>query len=211
MNAEAAPVVLRPMREADLDQVLAITASLKDAPHWPRAAYLPALDPGATPRRIALVAEEISGELGVLGGPGEKHTSRAKAQPQSGNLIVRAEALTYHSPLTVQSGDSPSNGEEKGRSVVGFLIACLVTPQAELESNAVSEAVQRQGIGRRLIAALAEELKVAGVREVFLEVRASNVRALGFYRSLGWIESGRRSRYYADPEEDAVLMSLRFE
>jgi len=40
-------------------------------------------------------------------------------------------------------------------------------------------------------------------------VRASNQNALGFYRSFGFSESGRRSRYYADPEEDAVLMSLK--
>jgi ribosomal protein S18 acetylase RimI-like enzyme len=51
-------------------------------------------------------------------------------------------------------------------------------------------------------------LRTAGVREFILEVRASNQRALGFYRSLGWSETGRRPRYYADPEEDAVLMSL---
>ena len=50
-----------------------------------------------------------------------------------------------------------------------------------------------------------------GVGEVLLEVRASNQRALDFYRSLGWEETGRRPRYYADPEEDAVLMGLKLE
>jgi ribosomal protein S18 acetylase RimI-like enzyme len=49
------------------------------------------------------------------------------------------------------------------------------------------------------------------VREVLLEVRASNQRARDFYRSLGWNETGIRPRYYADPEEDAVLMSLKLE
>jgi ribosomal-protein-alanine N-acetyltransferase len=41
-----------------------------------------------------------------------------------------------------------------------------------------------------------------------LEVRASNQAALGFYRGQGFRETGRRPRYYADPEEDAVLMLL---
>jgi [ribosomal protein S18]-alanine N-acetyltransferase len=158
MKADAGPLLLRPMREADLDQVMAIAAQLKDAPHWPRATYLSALDRGATPRRIALVAE--SSEAGA---------------------------------------------------VMGFAVACLLPSEAELESIAVPEAAQRQGIGRELVSTLIEELKAARVLEVFLEVRASNVRALAFYRSQGWFESGRRSRYYADPEEDAVLMSLRFE
>ena len=94
-------------------------------------------------------------------------------------------------------------------ALIGFTVASLLPPQAELESIAVSSAEQRRGIGRRLLFAMIEELKAAGVREVFLEVRASNQNALGFYRSLGFSESGRRSRYYADPEEDAVLMSLK--
>jgi ribosomal-protein-alanine N-acetyltransferase len=155
MTAEATPVRLRRMREADLDEVMEIAASLRDAPHWARAAFVSALDKGATPRRIALVAEDV-----------------------------------------------------EGGAVNGFTVACLFPPQAELESIAVLEAAQRQGIGRSLISALVEELKAGLVDEVFLEVRASNARALEFYRSLGWRESGRRRRYYADPEEDAVLLSL---
>ena len=64
-------------------------------------------------------------------------------------------------------------------------------------------------MGRRLFSALAGELRLAGVRDVVLEVRASNGAALGFYGSLGFGETGRRTRYYADPIEDAVLMGLR--
>jgi ribosomal-protein-alanine N-acetyltransferase len=92
--------------------------------------------------------------------------------------------------------------------VVGFLVARVLMPQAELESIAVLAAEQRRGTGRKLLEAMAEELRGAGVREALLEVRVSNQAAFDFYRSLGWVETGRRPRYYADPEEDAVLMSL---
>jgi [ribosomal protein S18]-alanine N-acetyltransferase len=44
------------MAAADVARVVEIAASLPDAPHWPQAAYLTALDPTRTPRRIALVA-----------------------------------------------------------------------------------------------------------------------------------------------------------
>jgi ribosomal-protein-alanine N-acetyltransferase len=155
MKSDAADVRLRPMREADVDQVMAIAASLKDAPHWLRGAYLSALNRGAATRRIALVAESL--EEGI---------------------------------------------------VLGFTVVCLILPQAELETIAVAAEARREGIGRKLISALREELKAEGVREVLLEVRASNQRAIGFYGSLGWHEAGRRPRYYADPEEDAVLMNL---
>jgi [ribosomal protein S18]-alanine N-acetyltransferase len=153
MKAGAA-VHVRRMRESDLDRVMAIAASLKDAPHWKREAYLAALDAGRTPHRIALVAEGKAAE-----------------------------------------------------SLSGFAVASVVTPQAELESIAVAAAAQGQGIGGALLQALAAELRKGGIVEVLLEVRASNGNALGFYRNLGWSETGRRPRYYADPEEDAVLMS----
>jgi len=47
---------IRPMTAADLDPVLAIARNLPQAPHWPRSAYLIAINPESTPRRIALVA-----------------------------------------------------------------------------------------------------------------------------------------------------------
>jgi ribosomal-protein-alanine N-acetyltransferase len=68
---------------------------------------------------------------------------------------------------------------------------------------------ERRGLGRALVRSLAEALDVAGVENFLLEVRAGNARALAFYRVQGWVECGRRPRYYADPEEDAILMSLR--
>ena len=100
-----------------------------------------------------------------------------------------------------------ATGPEDDRTV-GFLVAGLVPPEAELETIAVSGAMQGQGIGRLLFLALAEELVSRCISVVQLEVRASNDRALGFYRAMGFRASGRRPRYYADPEEDAVLMAL---
>jgi [ribosomal protein S18]-alanine N-acetyltransferase len=98
--------------------------------------------------------------------------------------------------------------EAEDDAMVGFLVAGLVPPEAGLETIAVSGAVQGQGIGKLLLLALVQELRGECINVVHLEVRASNDRALGFYRAMGFRESGRRPRYYADPEEDAVLMAL---
>lgn len=54
-NGQISPQI-RLMSAADLAQVLEIAASLPELPHWPESAYLAALDPASTPRRIALVA-----------------------------------------------------------------------------------------------------------------------------------------------------------
>jgi len=53
------------MEGADLDRVLEIADSLVHAPRWARDVYEAAVDPGSTPRRVALVAEEAG--TGIVG------------------------------------------------------------------------------------------------------------------------------------------------
>jgi ribosomal-protein-alanine N-acetyltransferase len=101
-----------------------------------------------------------------------------------------------------------AEGAESG-SVAGFAVASVLPPQAELETIAVAAERQRRGVGRNLFAFLAGELVTAQVQELFLEVRASNGPALALYQSLGFSEGGRRPRYYVDPVEDALLLTLR--
>jgi len=95
--------------------------------------------------------------------------------------------------------------------VVGFVVACPIPPDAELESIGVAEGFQRQGIGRRLMDALIRDLRQSRIERLLLEVRASNQSALAFYRSLGFVQTGLRPRYYADPVEDAVQMQLKLD
>ncbi len=93
--------------------------------------------------------------------------------------------------------------------VEGFAMASFLPQQAELETIAIAAGSQRRGLGRQLFDALVKEVRAAGVREIVLEVRASNRAALAFYRSAGFGHTGLRRAYYADPVEDAVLMRLK--
>ncbi|MGB7265705.1 MAG: ribosomal protein S18-alanine N-acetyltransferase [Terracidiphilus sp.] len=102
-----------------------------------------------------------------------------------------------------------SGGQAQSGNLLGFAVASLLPPEAELESIAVASDIQRRGLGRRLFEALAGELGSAGALDVVLEVRASNHTALSFYRSIGFGKTGIRRSYYADPVEDAVLMRFR--
>ena len=90
--------------------------------------------------------------------------------------------------------------------VAGFLITVLIPPQAELEIIAVAKTAQRQGVAARLFRALLAILKDRQITEVMLEVRESNQPARAFYRSVECTETGRRTGYYADPKEDAILL-----
>ena len=94
-------------------------------------------------------------------------------------------------------------------AVAGFLVASVVAAEAELETIAVAAESQRRGVGRLLLAELANALRMEQVNEIILEVRRSNLAALTLYRSCGLVETGLRPRYYADPVEDAVLMGRR--
>ena len=90
--------------------------------------------------------------------------------------------------------------------IVGFAISSLTPPEAELEVIAVVPEFQRQGIAGRLFAAVESELATLQVTGILLEVRPSNAPALGLYRSLGFVEAGRRKAYYVDPVEDALIL-----
>jgi [ribosomal protein S18]-alanine N-acetyltransferase len=99
--------------------------------------------------------------------------------------------------------------DTRSGEVLGFVVASLVHSEAELESIAVAAPAQRHGIGRRLLASLVTRLGTLGTVELHLEVRASNLAAIRFYQAQNFKQTGARPRYYADPEEDAVLMTLR--
>jgi ribosomal-protein-alanine N-acetyltransferase len=100
---------------------------------------------------------------------------------------------------------------ERADCVAGFAVASCVGEEAELESISVDQSTQRLGVGRRLLEALTGALRAESARRFLLEVRASNLYAIAFYSALGWVECGRRKRYYADPEEDALLLSLHLQ
>jgi [ribosomal protein S18]-alanine N-acetyltransferase len=83
--------------------------------------------------------------------------------------------------------------------------------ECELESIVVEANLRQKGIGSRLLAAVAAESSARRATRLMLEVRESNVAAIGLYQQAGLKVDGRRPAYYADPVEDAVLMSLDLE
>ena len=93
--------------------------------------------------------------------------------------------------------------------VAGFVLIAVVAGEAEIESIAVSPNFQRQGVGKGLLTAAIDGLRAKGVEKVHLELRESNQRALRLYRRHGFEEVGRRAGYYAEPTEDAILLSLK--
>lgn len=92
-------------------------------------------------------------------------------------------------------------------AVVGFVVVGLVAGVAELESVVVDEAERGKGIGKALCRSAMAWARERGAATMELEVRVSNSGAIAVYAALGFLEQGRRTKYYREPEEDAVLMA----
>lgn len=95
-----------------------------------------------------------------------------------------------------------------GGALIGFAVGKVAGNSAELESVAVELQARRGGIGGALCRAVIGWCTTAGAATVELEVRAASESAIGLYQALGFIQVGRRPKYYSGPEDDAVLMRL---
>lgn len=99
----------------------------------------------------------------------------------------------------------------EGDALAGYLGVQYGPDGADIMTIATAPAFRGRGVGRALIAEMAARLKTMGLQWLTLEVRPSNTAALGLYEAMGFQQVGRRPRYYRDPVEDAILMTLFFE
>ncbi|MFI5346256.1 MAG: GNAT family N-acetyltransferase [Elusimicrobiota bacterium] len=90
-------------------------------------------------------------------------------------------------------------------TVAGYAVARVFDGEAQLLDLAA--AVDGQGAGRALWAALTGAARARGAARLTLEVSAANARAIIFYKRAGAVVVGRRSKFYNDGS-DAILMDL---
>ena len=96
--------------------------------------------------------------------------------------------------------DSDSGG------VIGYVVAWFVVDEAEVANVAVAPEARGMGVGARLLDEALSAARVHGAASVYLEVRDSNAAARALYASRGFVQIGRRRRYYRRPVEDALVM-----
>ena len=95
---------------------------------------------------------------------------------------------------------------EEGDCLLGALLLSVAGDEGEVYRLGVLPRARRRGLGRALMRGGLALWRAAGVRHLYLDVRAGNTPAIALYRSLGFTECGRRAGYYRAPREDAVLM-----
>jgi [ribosomal protein S18]-alanine N-acetyltransferase len=132
--------------------------------------------------------------------------------------VVAIERLAYDHPWTRGNfTDSLRSGYEAqllraGDVVLGYFVAMKGVDEVHLLNITVAPAHQGQGWGRVMLEALALWAKGQGAQWLWLEVRASNGRAMRIYDHHGYRRVGERKGYYParhGKREDAVVMSLK--
>ena len=98
----------------------------------------------------------------------------------------------------------------EGDEILGYGGMHTVLGESYIDNIAVFPQYRGRGVGRAVTQALIEKAKENGGAFITLEVRASNTPAIALYTSLGFETAGVRKRFYTDPEEDAVIMTLSF-
>jgi [ribosomal protein S18]-alanine N-acetyltransferase len=120
--------------------------------------------------------------------------------PWSRGLFERELLLSYaHAFVAVEV---PAGG------VVGYLCFWLVEGETHILNLAVHPERRRQGIAFRLLRYGLDYSRHKGAKEITLEVRRSNYKAIALYRGFHFQPEGIRRRYYSDSGEDAIIMTL---
>ncbi len=136
--------------------------------------------------------------------------------PADGEWMYKIELISFPCPWDERSFlteiwkdpfevlvETDANG--KGR---GYLIYHCAGGEAHILSIAVSPDFRRRGIAGRLLKSFHISMIKRGVKEVYLEVRRSNLSALALYASVGYKLIGCRRGYYSDGEDALVMKKI---
>jgi ribosomal-protein-alanine N-acetyltransferase len=147
-----------------------------------------------------------------------------RVRPAVADDLLRLIEIAAHSATAAQwnpaeyqklcAPDSQQNRitlvAEEAAQVVGFIVGRRTGQEWEIENIAVTGSARRRGLGTRLLGEFMDMVRSRGGREIFLEVRESNLAARALYEKWAFLEAGRRKDYYEHPAEDALILKFEF-
>ncbi len=98
-----------------------------------------------------------------------------------------------------------ADGKEQ---VLAAMVIWRVLDEAHIATIAVHPNFREKGIGKLLLQTGMQAAYAEGARIYHLEVRAGNLAAQKMYTDFGYLIVGRRSGYYKNNGEDALLMTF---
>ena len=129
--------------------------------------------------------------------------------------LYEVELTSFTDPWSKESFKDELNNEiahylvgSINNKVVAYIGAWFILDEAHITNVAVKSDFRRQKIAKQLITAFIVLAKKHQITSITLEVRASNIPAQSLYQQFGFEKQGLRKRYYADNNEDAIIMWL---
>jgi ribosomal-protein-alanine N-acetyltransferase len=99
---------------------------------------------------------------------------------------------------------------ESGTLAIGYGVMSMGAGEAHVLNLCIRPEYRSVGIGRRVLEHLIERARLAQMRDVYLEVRPSNITAIRLYQAVGFEPIGVRRGYYqaVGGREDAAVLKL---
>ncbi|BCI61622.1 ribosomal protein S18-alanine N-acetyltransferase [Solibaculum mannosilyticum] len=131
--------------------------------------------------------------------------------------LTKLEAICFSSPWSEQGlRDELYNPNavflvaKREESILGYLGFYHILDQGDIANVAVFPEARRLGVASSLLRAAVDYAHSHGICRMTLEVRPSNIPALKLYEAFGFVEVGRRRRFYVKPDEDALILAREF-
>lgn len=136
--------------------------------------------------------------------------------PQNVEGVFLVEQACFSTPWSLESFQNDLTNEnavyfclEDDGKVIGYVGMWQSFDEGNINNIAVLPQYRRKGYGKLLLEHLIAYGKEHKLSFLTLEVRESNMGARALYQSVGFLEAGRRKKYY-ERHEDAILMTLTF-
>jgi len=93
-------------------------------------------------------------------------------------------------------------------SILGYVGMHCVAGECYIDNVAVFPQARRMGVASALLEEMVAWAKQNDCAFITLEVRPSNSGAIALYQKFGFVEAGRRKRFYRNPDEDGLILTL---
>ncbi len=97
---------------------------------------------------------------------------------------------------------------ENTNEILGFAGISIIFNEAELMNIVVKKNKRKHGIGKALLEKIINICIENNIEVVKLEVNENNISAKNLYKSCGFIQTGKRERYYNN-KDAAILFDLK--
>ena len=134
------------------------------------------------------------------------------------DAVLEIENASFPSPWTramftqdIHLEYSSSFGLIVDEVLAAYISSWTVIDECTINKIACRSDLRRRGYSTMLLNHLIHNVCDNRVKDLLIEVRASNDIAMSFYKKSGFIQKGIRKDYYSDTKEDAILMALDIE